>query len=381
MPVISSIILYLAVVSISCFFLKYLVGQGHTELACGSFQKSVYINSNYKIIFTCLICILPIVVIYTIRLIGYDFFAYEKSYYILHDTGIFEYFGAHRGTVHDTFYVEPGYYLLNRIAPNFQVLQFFNALVIFIPCFKAICIYRAKISPDFAFFIFYATQFFGAMETVRFGMASSLILLAFVYLLHDKNLKFFACVVIASLFHTVAWLALLYLLLKESRSKLLNQIRDTALVMATLSVPYFGEIFYALASVIPQFKRLYALYPLREYKMITFRWWIHFVPVILPILIIFGKRILETKEERTMFRIFLTEIPLRLFAYYNKWFGRLCRIPQLIQVIYIPYMLKKVKRREDQKLLLFYYIVWYVFYFLFLLFTYNVSPVYRTIFS
>lgn len=366
MSVISSIILYLAVVSISCFFLKYLVGQGHTELACGSFQKSICINSNYKVIITCLICILPVVLLYTLRFgIGYDYLSYEKSYHILHNTAILEYFRAHRGAVHGTFYVEPGYYLLNRIAPNYHILQFLNALVIFLPFSKAVCICRTKISPHVAFFVFYATQFIYSMNGVRYSMALSFILLAFVYLLHHKNLKFFICIAVAAMFHTTALLALLYFLVREFRSPLLNRIRDMVLILLPFSIPYAKDIFQTIGAYIPAFHRLYALYPMTNEFHLTWGLWLHFVPPVLPALLIFGKKMFESQEERTMFRILLTEIPIRLFSIYNGWYGRLCRIPQLIYVIFVPYMLRKVKQKEERKILLLYYVLWYTFYFLY----------------
>lgn len=382
MSVAASILLYLAVIGISCFFLRHLVGTSRAGISGGCFAGGLGAGNGCKVILTCLVCILPVLLLYSLRVgIGYDYAAYEKTYHVLHHVSFFQYWTLHlKGGAH--FYAEPGYYLLNRLAPNYHMLLLLDVLVITVPFFKAIYTYRKDLPLYFSFFIHYSLQFIYSMNGVRYIMALSFVLLAFVYLLHDKTLKFLICVVVAAMFHTTAWLVLLYLLVREFQSKLLNRVRDLALITGTLLVPYAGEIFYLLGSSVPVFRRLCAVYPVSKELTLSFTFWLHFVPVLFPVLFVLGKTMFESREERTMFRICITEIPLRIFSFYNHWFFRLCRIPQLMQVIFIPCMLKKVRRSQDRKLLMIYYIVWYIFYFLYyLLGTDQVSIHYQWIFG
>jgi len=207
------------------------------------------------------------------------------------------------------------------------------------------------------------------MNGVRYIIALGYVFLAFAYLLKGKMPKFFAYTVIAAMFHTSTCMVLLYFFLKEFRSKTLNKIRNDLMMAGIILFPVLSKTLFILAAKIPLFEWYFTrtAYAFSEKITLNFTWIFHIVPVIFPLLFFLGNKMFETCEEKTMFRIYATEIPLRFLAFYNAWFGRFARIPQMIQIIFIPYMLTKIQNYKNKKILKIYYIVWYIFYFIYYL--------------
>lgn len=368
MPVSISIFLYLAAIFFSCEFLKSIVG-GKKATCLNNKQSTVSsIRFSPKTLCSCFFCVIPIFLIYTLRDgIGTDYYGYEETYMHLHNINFFQYFSFHNAGIYN-YYVEPGYYFLIRIAPNFHVLQFLNIFVMCFPVFHAIIQYQDRFAPEFPFFIFFTQQFIYSLNVVRQSIALGFILLAFVYLIRDKTFNFFISVLVAALFHTTSLFALLYFFIKEFKNPIVNHIRDITMVVLTLLIPLMGKIVFYLFSAFPVFARYFSEYPIAEQIVLNYTWWLYIVPPILPLLLLLKKKMFESKEERTMFRIYMTHVPVQLLGFYNGWLFRLTRMPQLIQIIFVPYMLKKVKNHNMHRLLILYYFLWYIFFFLFYLF-------------
>lgn len=90
---------------------------------------------------------------------------------------------------------------------------------------------------------------------------------------------------------------------------------------------------------------------------------LHIVPVIMPVLIIFRNKIFRDSKSGLMFKICMMQIPFRMMGLYNTWFTRLARISQVIEVLFIPYMLHAAENKNTRRILIFYYVIWYTFYF------------------
>ena len=107
--------------------------------------------------------------------IGVDYFSYKEFYDVLHNASFSEYWIGHINNVGE-FYVEPGYYILNKIFLSYQFLQWEIGLLLFSLVLLAVKEYFYKISVPFALFIYLTTQYIYAMNGTRFAIALCFIL-------------------------------------------------------------------------------------------------------------------------------------------------------------------------------------------------------------
>ena len=363
-----SIFLYLIAFSLSSVFCRYGIRQKTTDY--NSLQlKNQYSREAQKVIFLFILYILPVLLLYGLRKgIGTDYEAYKRAYSVLHNTNIIRYLSLHKIGTGD-YYMEPGYYFLNRISPNFRTLLFLCGLLTYTLIFAAIRLFQNKLYFGLPIFIYFTTHFIYSINVIRQSIALAFLLLAFAYLIKKRNLKFFVYVICAAMFHSTSWVALLYFFVQEFQSKMLNRIRDTAIVVGILLFLPVSKVLLLAASHIPQFERYFStsLYSISFNKTSGIKWLMHIIPVIFPMVIILKSKLFESKEERMMLRIYVTEIPLRMLGFYNTWLTRFARMPQMIQIIFVPYMLRKIRDRSTQRLLVIYYTLWYIFYFVYYL--------------
>lgn len=320
-----------------------------------------------KLLIQALLCSLPVILLYGLRIgIGSDYFAYEEIYEALHKADFLYYWEMHNKIV-GAYYVEPGYYILNRLAPSYRILLFFDILLILIPLWLSLFEFKEKISFSFAFFIFMSIQFIYSMNGVRYIIAVSFILSGFVYLISDRNWRFFCCILIASLFHTSALVCIAFYFIKNFKNYQLNILRNILFYGAIVTFPFSSKYIINFASRVPAFYRYFTreIYSFSGGMQNSVSWLLHIIPVIVPVMIVCGKNLLNDPKLSVMFRIYLTEIPFRMMGLYNTWFTRLARIPQVIEVLLIPYVLKNIRNKNIRSILVTYYVVWYVFYFVY----------------
>ncbi len=371
-----SVILYLAVFAASGLMASCTIQQKfnkkviHNEGVQRQFLLSGREGGKWgiaKLLIKALFCSLPVILLYGLRVgIGTDYTAYEGMYEVLHNADFFYYWEKHN-EIAGAFYVEPGYYILNKLAPSYRILLFADILFIIIPLWLALFEFKEKISFSFAIFIFMSIQFIYSMNGVRYIIAVSFILLGFVYLISGRNLRFFCCILTASLFHTSALICTAYYFIKNLKNNRLNAVRNMLFYAAVFMFAFGSKYIIRLVSGIPVFYRYFSteVYSFSDGMQHGVFWLLHIIPVIVPLLLVCGKNLLYDSRSGIMFRIYLTEIPFRMMGLYNTWFTRLVRIPQVIEVIFIPYVLKNIKNKNTRRIMILYYAVWYVFYFVY----------------
>ena len=98
--------------------------------------------------------------------------------------------------------------LTSLLSDNIHVLlfiiQFINCSIVFIAIFKE----RENIHMSLSYFIFLSTLYFRQLNLLRQGLALSFVLLAFVLFKNKKIKSTIFCMIIASLFHATAILAI-----------------------------------------------------------------------------------------------------------------------------------------------------------------------------
>ncbi len=312
-----------------------------------------------------LLAMFPVVLLVTLRYgIGEDYFAYEGMYRVLHNASVKTYLHYHALSFSD-YYVEPFYYIMNRIAPSYTFLQFL--------IFSLLAINLAATEnefPDangFIVYIFLCCNFVYALNATRYVLGLSYVMLGIAYLLKNKNIKFFICIAIAALLHKTFLIAIVFFLIKGRANPKLNWILNKVMIGVALGSAILIPILMKFASNISIFSRYYSteLYSAADSAGMSSLWVMHILPVAVTLVFVPKEYFERDVVFSTLFRIYVLEVPFRFMAFYNVWYGRLARLPQVVEVFMIPLILSLQKNKTNKRVLTAYYIVWYLFYFVY----------------
>ena len=322
------------------------------------------INDFFYYIIGC-IFLFPIIAMYGLRYgIGTDYYSYENIYNTLHGASFSDYWVMHKKSA-GAYYVEPLYFLLNKMAPSYRILLWIIGVLIFILVFIALKEYAYEISFPLSLIIFLSTQFIYSLNAVRFAVALCFVLHAYIALSNNKIVRFFVFVILATLFHTSMILCVAMFFLKEFKSVRANVIRNVLLILFVIIFPLIGKGLFSLISGVPLFGRYFStdVYTVSGTAQVGVTWLLHIVPVILPLIILCWKELNCNDNTKVFFRIAIMEIPFRIIGFYNTWFTRYARCAQIIQVILIPLVLARITDKRKRVALTIYYVAWYIFYF------------------
>ena len=357
-----SIFIYLSVFVTSCIALNMLQARQGISKNCKSI--CIYHEMN-TYIFLGIFFTVPIITLYSLRDgVGTDFYSYQIDYLRYQEITIKEYASKHFSGDSE-YYCEIGFFLLNKIAPSYVGLQFIVAFLMCFLIFKSVTNIKDKYSHPLSLYIFLCLNFSYSMNGIRYVVALSFILLGYTYLSQNRIKYFVVCVICASLFHKSSLICLPFILLKNFNSNKINRIRDILVLGFIFSFPLLVELLLTMASYIPVFERYFnsAIYSLNKSDISSKRWLLHIIPVLIPILFFSKNKIRQSRQYKTMFLIYLLEFPFRNIGLYNEWYGRLARIPQVIEMLLVP--IKSVKNKNSRVVLLIYFICWYTFYFIY----------------
>ncbi len=361
----SSVFLYLFVFMVCCMAVSVIV-PGHKRKTAVFFGSGNIISDSKKgWVFLALVSCMPVIFLYGLRTgIGTDYAAYEQIFHTLHHAPFAEYMLQHREG-NGVYYVEAGYYLLNRLLPSYRLLLFGDIILILIPMWAAVWELRQNSIPQLSLFIYLCTQFVFAMNGVRYVIALSFILLGLAYIMNGKYKKCILSIVIAAMFHTSAAVCILFVFLGHLKQNKINIFRDALFYFLIITFVYSNKSIILLVSNIPFFHRYFTedAYSFSDSMEGSILWMLHIVPVIMPVLIIFRNKIFRDSKSGLMFKICMMQIPFRMMGLYNTWFTRLARISQVIEVLFIPYMLHAAENKNTRRILILYYVIWYIFYF------------------
>lgn len=328
--------------------------------------EGLALKNDKRIYFTLmLICVMPIVLIYGFRYgIGTDYFSYYRIYSAIHNASLSKYFELHRRS-RGAFYVEIGYYILNRVCNNFRLSLFMEGSLIYILLLVVVEDYSNKLNIGMAVYIYLCTQFTYSTNSIRFAIGLMFILCGWKYLADNEIPKFIIFVIIGAMFHKTLSICLLFFVFKEFKNSKMNRWRDLFFILSVFIFPFIIKYILQYIKSISMFRRYFTIstYETKEIMANNWFWTIHILPVIMP-LIVFGHKVIKSdRKVRTLFRIYLSEIPLRMLGLYNIWYTRMARCGQIIVVLLVPYVLFQIEDRKKKRLLTIYYLLWYTFYF------------------
>lgn len=357
------VFVYLVVFAISTF-MAYIFQKMHRNVRIRGFSVGgKYAGGILYCTFGC-IFLLPIIAMFGLRYgIGTDYFNYENIYNALHSVNFVQYWkGLTLGRTY--FYVEPGYYLLNRVFPNYRYLLWGIGILIFALFWLSVKNFKNRIKYGFALFIFLCVQYIFSQNVMRYSIALGFILLAYEALTEEKNVKFFILVLLAALFHKTSLCCIAMFFLKEYKNKEVNRLRNILLFGCILLFPFISNFLFHFVGNLSIFQRYFSTtqYYKAEIINIGWKWLLHIAPVILPLILFCRKEIFDKGDTSVLFRICIMEIPFRMLGLYNTWYTRLARYPQIAQVIFIPLVIEKIENRKKRRLLYLYYFIWYTIY-------------------
>lgn len=307
----------------------------------------------------------PVIAMYGLRYgIGTDYITYERIYGLLHNTAVKDYLKLH-GTGESFYYIEFGYYLLNRLFPSFRTMLWGIGIILFCLFLISIRDYQKNISFSFALFVFLTTQYIYSLNGMRFTIAFCMLLVAYIFLVQNRTKSFVLMVLAASLFHQSAVFCLAMFFLKHFDYKSVDSKRNALLFILILSFPLTSGYLLKIIGNTGLFERYFSVerYVASSGMFGRVTWTLHIVPVILPLIYFCRKEIFGSEDTKTLFRICIMEIPFRMLGLFNKWYTRFARYSQIGLVVFIPLVISKVQSRKKRNLLYAYYIAWFIFYF------------------
>lgn len=320
---------------------------------------------NVAFVIKCLLCMTPIIIIYGLREgVGTDYYNYERIYNTVHNVPFNAYFGLHLINRGD-YYIEVGYYLLNRLASSYHVLLTLAIILMFLVLFLTLKDFKDRINISLAVLIYLSTQFIYAMNSVRFAIALCFVFLSYRYILKEDFIRFTIFVFIAACFHKTALFCIALYFVQEFNQSYINKIRNTLMMIAILLFPFLSQYLFDTFKQLSVFRRYFSasVYAANESMDIGFGWLLHILPIIVPLIIFAWRYILEDSESRTLFRIFIMNIPFRMLGLYNTWYTRFARYSQVVEVIFIPLVVNRIENKKIKRFLTIYYVIWYIFYF------------------
>ncbi|MBD5439384.1 MAG: EpsG family protein [Treponema sp.] len=358
----NGLLFYFVIIFFSCAMLCFAQ---KTKLSLQGIYVEKRFSSNQFVLFIFLVS--PILFIYTIRYgIGTDYFAYRSIFELLHYTNFEKYWHLHNLN-YGSYYVEPGFYILNRfLSFNFISLLFVCSLLIFGFVYFGAIKLVPEISMAWCIFIYYCTQFIFSMNVMRFAIAITIVFLSIYFIMQKKFVLWCLFVVLASWFHKTSIICFPLYFLVDINNKKLSKVRNFLWYVFVFGFPIIAKMLFMLAASISLFSRYFAT---AKYMLggFTFKpmFLFHIAPVLLPILIVKRKFVFQDRKAALFFRVLLLEIPMRELGAFNTWLSRLARFPQMIQIVFIPYVLSSIKNQKLKIILKVYYVAWYSFYFIY----------------
>lgn len=304
-------------------------------------ELSLKVNTALKRILVWLSIILPATFAGLRYGIGTDYFVTYQPY--------FNYLSGNGGLqLYNRNSLDIGYYLLNlfviKLGGNFQLVLYFASIITFYAFYKAIIIYKDKLSVGLSTFVFMLMYYQVSFNIVRQLMAATIILYAF-HFVEERNLKkFIIWVIAAALFHSTAIVVLPFYLLANVLTKRKHRFLIFAFYIAFFYAVFNFDQFSWIVNLIDS-SGYYSSY-LRKVSSFSFSFGllIRTVPYIVAVFIMWKK----IKEDRTLkiyLNSFLLGNILRLIVYMTQFDAdRIALYFLMSQVIFIPYLAKYYKK-------------------------------------
>ena len=247
---------------------------------------------------------------------------------------------ASRGE-YNSFLIEPGFWMLNRILSFFtntphSIISLISLLTLFF-VYKTLSFFRYSISIGIAIFAYVSIFYFQAYNLARMYLAASFLLYSFKYLYEDKQKKYALCILIAILFHYSAILMFFPFLMYKiyKRSKIFFYISVALIFLSSF-------IFFEYFHLFNIFYRYSAYFDMIETGSFGFGQIIFHLPFF--ILMFLFKEKLKPKPIYDLFIVFtISSMFFSFLAYKIFILGRMLVYYNVLLIVIVPYLIKHLK--------------------------------------
>ena len=250
---------------------------------------------------------------------------------------------------YNNYYFEKGYVFLNMLISSLGLnYRFFLLIIATISLsFVLVTIYRYATYPFLILFIYFTNFYFlNELLIMRTGIAFSIIFFALKYLKDNKK-KYILFVIIASLFHRIALIALLPIIFMK-----LNIISKKKFILISIIAAFFLGRIEIITFIINNFKSVLPLKILYyfinyEYTESSYRRLFLFLPIFLYFLKNFNKYKNNNLFEESMIFFYISIVTKLLFIKHEA----LDRISHLflMGILFLPDIyLKSLKNKENR---------------------------------
>lgn len=248
---------------------------------------------------------------------------------------------------YNNYYFEKGYVFLNMLISsmglNYRFFLFITATLSLL--FVTTSLYRYTSYSFLALFIYFSNFYFlNELLIMRTGIAYSIILYAFRYLNNNKK-KYILFIMIASLFHRIALVALLPIIIMK-----LNIIKRKKTILFLIVIAFFLGRVGTIEFIVNNFKsilplKIYYYFINYEYVESSYRKLFIFVPIFIHFLKNSNKYKKINFFEESMVFLFIS-IFLKLLFIKHEALDRISHL-FLMGILFLPDIyLKSVKRKE-----------------------------------
>lgn len=209
---------------------------------------------------------------------------------------------------------------------------------------KALDKWILKISLPLALFVYYSIFGMQLLNQSRQLIALSIFLLATMYLIDKKKLKFIILIVIASLVHYSALIALILPLILNYRGSFGKLKKWIYYSLLLLSPFILYPILNFISNIIPSSYSVY--FNNLTLNEIGLGLLLNILPIIIPI-ILFKKHLKEISS-RFLVRVSLLVIPMRLAGYYSYYLMRMYYYAAIFIILLIPIIVRNIHSRSEK---------------------------------
>ena len=309
-----------------------------------------------KIILFFTIIVVPLIVSTFRYKVGIDFDNYREYYDII--------LRRYRAGQNMPPQFETGFVVLNLLSymifNNAQGAFFFMSLLFICFFMGGIIKFKDKISlpiSTLVFMTFFYSAFFNGSRQL---LAVAIVFFGLSYLLDKKYIKYILLLILASLFHKTALIAILFCFLIPKSNEDIDysdRIFNILVILFIISFPFFKNLLQYVCS----FFNLYASY-FQIPGDASVKFLLYVIPP-LSVLIYFRRKIIDNDYQNLFWiRLMILQIPIQFMGYYVKYLDRLSLYVSIAQ-IFIMSALCKIVDEKYRSVVRWLVVVWYIFYY------------------
>lgn len=237
----------------------------------------------------------------------------------------------------DTIGLQLLYRVFGQLGFGFETLLFFVAA--FCAIALGIVVYRYSPSPYFSYLMYIALgNYMFTFSALKQSLASAFIMLAFVYVIEKKPIRFVALVLLAFLFHKPA---ILFLAAYFIANKKIDKYYFAVLAVAATGVAFFTD------EIVTWLSTLY--YDTMEFTVNESVGFKQTMMVVIVVLAVFLRPPKEfDRVYKCTFSLMVAAAMLQAFAVYSNVFTRLADYYFQFFVIFIPLMLETGEEQAEK---------------------------------